>query len=215
MKLLDLIVSAHSGNALNNLSSQFNVSEADISVIARTIIPVLSEGFSQNSLTKEGLTELLRALGTNRYQRYYLDAKIFSNAHVKYDGIAILNHAIPSSDVRHKLQVEIMEKTSLRPQVIEEILPLIASLAMGALDQVLRVQLRALLRVVQHATMADDQMQNPFRATVDLLDGLESKKDCERPGERAASSHSKQNLTDRLSSILFWPPAKNAPAAQM
>ena len=218
MKLLELVKSAHNEQAIENLSEQFDVSPANMTTITEALVPLLSEGFSRNANSDDGMVELLHALGTGRYQRYYQDSRIFSNAHVRDDGVAILKHAVQPQDRRTELVSELETRTDLDGETIEEILPFISALTMGALDQKMRPALDDLVKKLGTAIQSPFADRNPFAALAEYIsaatpDSLEdSPVENETIEETTNSTPRAQTslFAKKLGAIMSWTTAKSA-----
>ncbi len=218
MKLLELVKSAHNERAIENLAEQFDVPTGDMATITEALVPLLSDGFSRNSNSDEGMVELLHALGTGRYQRYYQDPRIFSNAHVRYDGIAILKHAVQPDDRRAELITEMETRTDIDAQTIEEILPFVSALTMGALDQKMRPALDDLVKQLGTSIQSPFADRNPFAALAEYISAASpdnseesaAKNEIIEDQNKATPRPQTSLFAKKLGAIMSWTTAKSA-----
>jgi hypothetical protein len=94
---------------------------------------VLACGLQRNVSNQGGLDQLMSALTTGQHGRYLDDAGRLGSADTVNDGNAILGHILGSRDVSRAVATNASSATGIGPDVLKKMLPVVATLAMGAL----------------------------------------------------------------------------------
>jgi hypothetical protein len=135
MKLTDLLAGSQNNPAINQLARQFGLSDAQIREVIGQVAPVLGQGLARNTRASGGLDALIGALQRGSHQRYVDQPEVFSHADTVRDGNGILGHILGSKDVSRALAGKAGASTGISPEIIKQLLPLIASLVMGSLSR--------------------------------------------------------------------------------
>jgi hypothetical protein len=135
MNILDSIMKAGNGAAVRQIGSQLGLDEAQTASALSALVPALSAGLRQNAQTTDGLNGLLAALSSGRHQRYVENPAVLGDAATIADGNGILGHILGSKDVSRQLATETGAQTGLAPDVMKRMLPLVATLVMGAMSR--------------------------------------------------------------------------------
>lgn len=135
MNILDSIMSAGNGATVRQLGSQFGLDEAQTATALSALVPALSAGLRQNAQSPEGLNGLLGALSGGTHQRYIDDPRVLGDAGTVADGNGILSHVFGSKDVSRQVAARTAAQTGLGPEVMKRMLPLVATLVMGAMSR--------------------------------------------------------------------------------
>ena len=98
------------------------------------IAPALAKGL-QNNVSQGGLGDLMSALGKGNHQRYLDDPSSLASADSLQDGNNILGHIFGSKDVSRQVASQAASQTGLDDGMIKKMLPMVASLAMGAMSK--------------------------------------------------------------------------------
>jgi hypothetical protein len=99
------------------------------------LVPALSAGLRQNLQTENGLGGLAGALTGGNHQRYIDDPAVLADAATVADGNGILGHVLGSKDVSRQVAAQAAAQTGLAPDVMKRMLPLVATLVMGAMSR--------------------------------------------------------------------------------
>ena len=95
----------------------------------------LNQGIQHNTAQSGGMESLLRALQGGNHQRYLQDRETaFSNS-ARQDGNSILGHILGSKDASRSLAGRVEKETGISSSILKKMLPVVASLAMGALSK--------------------------------------------------------------------------------
>ena len=82
-----------------------------------------------------GLEGLMTALAGGTHQRYIDDPSTLTDAATVQDGNGILGHILGSKDVSRQVAAQASAQTGIDANVLKRMLPLVATLAMGALSK--------------------------------------------------------------------------------
>jgi hypothetical protein len=134
MNLLDLVLNANSGSTVSQLASQFGLGENQASSAIQSLLPALAGGLQRN-ISQGGLDDLLGALTKGQHQRYLDDPSTLTSASARDDGNKILGHILGSKDVSRQVAAQAATRTGISESVLKQMLPAVASLAMGALSR--------------------------------------------------------------------------------
>ncbi len=135
MNILDSIMNAGNGAAVRQIGSQVGLDEAQTGAALSALVPALSAGVRQNLQTPDGLSGLLGALSAGNHQRYVDSPTALGDAETVAEGNGILGHILGSKEVSRRVASETAAQTGLRPEVMKRLLPLVATLVMGALSR--------------------------------------------------------------------------------
>ena len=134
MNLMDLILNEKNGAAVSQLASQFGLNENQATSAVQNLIPALAGGLQRN-ISQGGLDDLLGALSDGQHERYVEDPAALSSASAVEDGNGILGHILGSKDVSRQVAAQAASRTGISESVLKQMLPVVASLAMGALSR--------------------------------------------------------------------------------
>jgi hypothetical protein len=134
MNLLDVILNANDGSTVSQLGSQFGLKESQAASAIQSLLPALAGGLQRN-ISQGGLTDLLGALTSGRHQQYLDDPSALGSPAVREDGNKILGHILGSKDVSRKVAAQASTRTGIDESVLKQMLPAVASMAMGALSR--------------------------------------------------------------------------------
>lgn len=135
MNILDSIINAGDGAAVRQLGSQLGLDDAQTTSALSALVPALSAGLRQNLQSPEGLNGLVSALTAGNHQRYIEEPGVLGDANTVADGNAILGHVLGSKDVSRQVAASAGAQTGLGPDVMKRMLPLVATLVMGAMSR--------------------------------------------------------------------------------
>ena len=131
MNILDSIVGARDGAAVQQLAAQFGLRPEQASAASGALMPALAAGLKRNITTNEARLE--SALASGHHETYIDQPEVLDAPETTADGNAILGHIFGSKEVSRKVAAGAAESTGIDAAVLKKMLPLLASLAMGAL----------------------------------------------------------------------------------
>ena len=135
MNILDAVVNAGGGKAVSQLGSQFGLGEQQTTAALSALVPALAAGFQRNLQSQDGLGNLTAALAGGSHQQYVENPATLSDQQAVNDGSNILGHVFGSKDTSRDVATQAAAQTGLSPDVLKRMLPLVASLMMGAFAQ--------------------------------------------------------------------------------
>jgi len=133
MNIMNAILGAQDGQAVGALSQQFGLSQDQTVSALGALLPALAGGLQRNLSSQGGLNQLMSALTNGEHGRYLDDVGSLRSADTVSDGNAILGHILGSPDVSRAVANNASSATGIGPDVLKRMLPVIATLAMGAL----------------------------------------------------------------------------------
>jgi hypothetical protein len=135
MNILDSIINAGGGAPVRQLGSQLGLDEAQTASALSALVPALSAGLRQNMQSPDGLSGLLGALAGGNHQRYIQDPTVLADAGAVADGNGILGHVLGSKEISRQVAARAGAQTGLGAEVMKRMLPLVATLVMGAMSR--------------------------------------------------------------------------------
>ena len=99
------------------------------------LLPALAGGLQRNVAEQGGLEALVGALTSGQHGRYLDDPALLGSADTISDGNAILGHILGTKDVSRAVASNAATTTGIGEDVLKKMLPVIATLAMGALSR--------------------------------------------------------------------------------
>lgn len=135
MSILDAILNSQNGDAVRQLGASAGLGEAQTSAALQALLPALTAGLQRNTQTPDGMSALLGALASGRHQQYLDNPSALGTPGALTDGNGILGHLLGSKDVSRQLAGQAAAQTGISPDVLKRLLPLVATMVMGALAQ--------------------------------------------------------------------------------
>ncbi len=133
--LLDVLFADDNKSAIEEVQRNFNLSEKETRAAVEELIPALSRGLQKNTEATPGMDDLLEALRTGKHERYMEKPGSLGRPETVKDGNDILGHIFGSKEVSREVATRASGKTGLSSSLLKKMLPVIASLAMGALSK--------------------------------------------------------------------------------
>jgi len=135
MNMLDMMRAAQGGQAMANLGQQFGLDDAQAEQAVRALLPALSSGLKRNTGQGDGVASLLQALKDGRHEGYYDDPAMIAAGSAVSEGNGILGHILGSKDVSRAAAERASASTGIGSEILKQMLPIIASMVMGALTK--------------------------------------------------------------------------------
>ena len=133
MPLFDMLAQAQNGQGLDLLARQFNLSQQQAELAVEALLPAFSQGLKRNAADPYGLGSFMAALASGNHAKYFEDAsKAFSRQGVD-EGNGILGHLFGSKELSRAVAAQAAQATGIGQQVLQQMLPVIASMVMGGL----------------------------------------------------------------------------------
>ncbi len=135
MDLMDLLNSTGGGDSIGALAKTVGLGSSDTSKLVESLAPALMRGVQKNTADNDGLTSLRRALESGGHDRYIDQPELMASEDTRADGNNILGHIFGSKDVSRNVAAAASRDTGIDAGLIKKALPLLASLAMGAMNK--------------------------------------------------------------------------------
>ncbi len=135
MNVLDMILQSQKGGALDSLTSMSGLQPNQMQQLLGQVLPVLAGGIKNGTNTQSGLEGLFGALNSGKHARYYDQPETLSNQDTLLDGNGILGHILGNKDASRSLAGHASAKTGIDSSLIKKMLPVIATVVMGAMNK--------------------------------------------------------------------------------
>jgi hypothetical protein len=135
MNILDTIINAQNGAAVRQLGSQVGLREDQTASALSALVPALAAGFQRNLQSEGGVGDLVAALSAGNHAQYINDPSMLGNSATIADGNGILGHVFGSKEVSREVASRAAAQTGLNTEVMKRLLPLAATMMMGAFAQ--------------------------------------------------------------------------------
>lgn len=132
MDLQDLLSNPQ---VIQQLARAAGIGEGDAQNGLTALLPAVAAGLQRNTQGASGLESLAKALSTGGHQRYVDEPESINDARTQVDGNAILGHIFGSKEVSRNVAGHAAKSTGLDSTLLKQLLPVVASLAMGALSK--------------------------------------------------------------------------------
>ena len=134
MDLLQTILNAQGGTAVQQLGDQMGLDRDQTVAAVQQLVPALAAGLQHHASQPGGLEALLGALAGGDHQQYINDPSRLNATETIQDGNGILSHVFGSKDVSRQVAAHASANTGISPELLKQMLPLVAALAMGAMS---------------------------------------------------------------------------------
>lgn len=135
MNILDAIINAKDGAAVQQIGTQFGLGSDQATAALSALVPALAAGFQKNLQSPDGVGNLMTALSKGNHQRYVNSPQNLGDQNAVAEGNGILGHVLGSKDVSRQVASRAAQQTGLSPDLLKQMLPLAANLMMGAFSQ--------------------------------------------------------------------------------
>ena len=135
MNVLEAIVNAQDGAAVRQVGSQVGLAPEQATSALSALVPALAARFQRNLQTQFGLQSLMSALSSGNHGQYIDDPTTLADPATVTDGNGILGHLLGSKDVSREVASRAAAQTGLGADVLKRMLPLAATLMMGAFSK--------------------------------------------------------------------------------
>jgi hypothetical protein len=132
MNILDAIVNAQGGAAVRQLGSQVGLGPDQTASALAALVPVLAAGVQRNMRDDSGVGSLMTALASGNHRQYIDNPSILGQQSAVSEGNGILGHILGSKEVSREVASRAAAQTGLSADVLKRMLPLAATLMMGA-----------------------------------------------------------------------------------
>lgn len=135
MNLLTQILSSQNGALVEQLANKFGLNGQQAQAAVSQLVPALARGFKNNASNEGGMEALMSALQKGNHSQYFDKPETMARPETTAEGNGILGHIFGSKDVSRQVANHASEKTGIGAGILKQMLPLLASAAMGALSK--------------------------------------------------------------------------------
>ena len=135
MNILDAIISAQDGAAVREIGSQLGLGQDQTAAALSALVPALAAGVQRNVQSEAGLGSLISALSSGQHGQYIDNPASLVGQSAVAEGNGILGHLLGNKDVSREVATRAASQTGLSADVLKKMLPLAATLMMGALSK--------------------------------------------------------------------------------
>jgi len=135
MNVLDVLLSAQGGGAVQQLGQSAGLSPDQTAAILQQVVPAMTRGLQRNAGSGDGLGALIGALAGGSHQRYLENPAEVTTSGAVREGESILGHIFGNRDVSRNVAARAAQQTGVSSDVIKQLLPMIAPLVMAALSK--------------------------------------------------------------------------------
>lgn len=135
MNLLETILNSQDGALVRQIASRLDLDEDKARTAMNALLPALGKGLNRNAASPQGLQDLLGALSRGDHARYIEQPESLGQAVAVEEGNGILGHIFGSKEVSRQVAARAAERTGIDTSVLKQMLPLLATAAMGALSR--------------------------------------------------------------------------------
>ncbi|RWF70995.1 MAG: DUF937 domain-containing protein [Mesorhizobium sp.] len=141
--LFDILAQAQNGNGMQALAQQFGLSQQQTQSAVEALLPAFSQGLKRNTSDPYGLGAFMTAMASGQHAKYFEDAsRAFSPQGVD-EGNGILGHLFGSKELSRAVASQAAQASGVSQQVLQQMLPAVASMVMGGLFKQTTDQMRA------------------------------------------------------------------------
>jgi hypothetical protein len=135
MNLMETILNAAGGSGVRQLSQQFGLGEDQTITALKAMLPALAGGLQRNAGQPGGLQSLLGALTNGNHQQYLDNPSTLASEATRQDGNGILGHILGNKQVSSQVAEHAAAQSGAGADVMKNMLPVVAAMAMGALQK--------------------------------------------------------------------------------
>ncbi len=135
MNLLEQLLSAQNGGAVQQVSQQFGLDQNQATSAISALLPALANGLGKNASQQGGMEGLLGALTGGNHSRYLEQPELLGSPETVQDGNGILGHILGSKDASRSVARQAAQQTGLGEGMLKQMLPVVATMVMGAMSK--------------------------------------------------------------------------------
>ena len=135
MGLLQTILEAQNGGIIKQLASASGLNSQTAATAVAKLLGGLNKGVQQNTANSSGLEALMGAIQGGNHDRYLSKQDAAFSPAALLDGNNILGHILGNKDASRGLAGKVAKETGISSSILKKMLPIVATLAMGALKQ--------------------------------------------------------------------------------
>ncbi len=135
MDLTQLIADVGGKAAVGAVAKRFGLNEDTVASAIDALLPAITKGIQSNVAKAGGAASLLSALTKGDHQKYLTQPESLLESGATSDGNGILAHVLGSKDVSRQVAGKAAEALGIDSGIVKQLLPVVASMAMGGLSK--------------------------------------------------------------------------------
>jgi len=135
MNMLEMILGSQNNGTLNQVAKSFGLGQSETKSVVEQLLPMVTRGLQRNTSQQGGMDALIDALSSGNHQKYIDQPDLLNDPSTINDGNSILGHIFGSKDVSRNVAAHAASRTGISSSIIKKMLPVIATMAMGALSK--------------------------------------------------------------------------------
>ncbi|PLP59358.1 hypothetical protein CYK37_12455 [Mesorhizobium loti] len=133
LNLFDMLNQSQNGNGMEALARQFNLNQQQTQAAVEALLPAFSQGLKRNTADPYGVGTFMNAMASGQYGQYFDNAaQAFSPQGVS-QGNDVLGQLFGSKDLSRAVAAQAAQASGVGQQVLQQMLPVLASMVMGGL----------------------------------------------------------------------------------
>ncbi len=141
--LFDILAQAQNGNGMQALAQQYGLSMQQTQAAVAALLPAFSQGLQRNTSDPYGLGAFMTAMASGQHAKYFEDATRAFSPQGLNEGNGILGHLFGSKELSRAVASQAAQATGVSQQILQQMLPAIASMVMGGLFKQTTNQMQA------------------------------------------------------------------------
>jgi hypothetical protein len=135
INMFDMLQQAQNGEAVQNLSRQFGLSEQQTHAAMDALMPAFNEAMRRNAQSADQMTRFWSDMNQRNLQQFYDSADAMRRDDVWMQGNDVLGGLFGSKDVSRAVAQQAAMMSGLGPSIIKQMLPVVAAMMMGGLQR--------------------------------------------------------------------------------
>jgi len=135
LNITDLLFDKSNADSISEFAKKFNVDNSQAKDAISSLAKSLSQGLGYHTKKESGLGGLFDALSKGKHSRYLDDPSLIGREDTTKDGNDILGHIFGNKDVSRHVAKRAAKKTGLSSSLLKKMLPVVATMVMGALSK--------------------------------------------------------------------------------
>ncbi len=170
MNLINLILENGGDAVIAQIARKFGVPEQQATQLLALVMPALGQGIKRSLAEPDRLNHLTNAMAQGNAQKVFERPEVLHDeeAAVVEEGNSVLGQVFGSKDVSRAVASRVAEQAGTDPNLVKRLLPLAATLAMGALGK--ESQKRGVLNPQTPRTSEQDSLTATFLEFLDMDD---------------------------------------------
>jgi hypothetical protein len=138
--LNDILQSAQGGQAINNIAQRFGLSPEQAQAAVQALIPALSAGLTKAAANPGSLGSVISAVTDSTHQASFNDPNTAQSPAATQKSSDTLSQILGSNHIIQQIVQRASAVTGIRPDILMQMLPVIATIAIGGIAESLKNQ---------------------------------------------------------------------------